>query len=117
VEGVAGLGGAPARSMKRLPQVGDLGWTAGLQALVDRPGITAGFGDQCRDAYVAELHRTGRGFAALRSSISAKSLAAQCTLRPRDSLALACSTCLPTTTATPSSPRDNRTTPHLAVNS
>jgi hypothetical protein len=49
--------------MESLGQVGDLRRAALLEALVDGPGIAAGFADQRRDAYVAELHRTARGFA------------------------------------------------------
>jgi hypothetical protein len=52
-----GLGRAAARSAKCLRQVGDPGRLANLEAFVDRPRVTAGFGYQCRDAYVAELHR------------------------------------------------------------
>ncbi|HEY2500091.1 MAG TPA: hypothetical protein VGI68_01355 [Mycobacterium sp.] len=42
---IAGLGGASGRIMKGTRQIGYLDRAAGLQALVDRPGITAGFGD------------------------------------------------------------------------
>jgi hypothetical protein len=46
--------------VKRLRQIGNLRRAASLQALVDRPGIAAGFADQRWDAYVPELHRTTR---------------------------------------------------------
>jgi hypothetical protein len=65
----AGFGGASPRGMKGLRQIRNLRRTSNLQASVDRPRVTAGFGDQLRDAYVAELHRTARVFAALRSSM------------------------------------------------
>jgi hypothetical protein len=56
-ECVAGLGGASARSVKRLGQVGNLGRATNLQALIDRPWVPAGLRDEQRDAYIAELYR------------------------------------------------------------
>jgi len=52
--------------VKRLRQIRNLCWSANLQALIDRPEITAGFGDQRRDAYVAKLHHTARRSASSR---------------------------------------------------
>jgi hypothetical protein len=46
--------------MKRLRQIRNLQRTANLKAFVDRPRVAARFGDQRRDAYVAELHRIAR---------------------------------------------------------
>jgi hypothetical protein len=60
--------------MKRLRQVGDLRRPTSLEALVDRPRVTGGFGDQRRDAYVPELHRIARSIGASRSSMSLNSL-------------------------------------------
>jgi hypothetical protein len=57
-EGGVGRGGGLARVMKRLRQIGYLGWATGLQAVVDRPGIAARIDDEPRDAYELELHRT-----------------------------------------------------------
>jgi hypothetical protein len=62
--------------MKGLGQIGDLGRTTDLQALIDLPGITAGRRDQKRNTYVPEVHRTARSFAALRSSMSVNPAAA-----------------------------------------
>jgi hypothetical protein len=56
--------------MEGLRQIRNLDWAADLEAFIDRPWITAGRGDQQRDAYVVELHRTARSLAALRLSIS-----------------------------------------------
>src|ERR1700678_3601441 len=70
IEGIAGLGSAPTRIVERLRQIGNLGRATSLQALIDRPRVTAGFRDQRRNAYVAELHRTAHRFAAPRSSMS-----------------------------------------------
>ncbi|CAM3517922.1 hypothetical protein MYCO108962_23855 [Mycobacterium colombiense] len=58
LEGVVGLGRASPRPQKRPGQIGDLQRAAGLQALVDRPRVATGCGDQRRDAEVAELHGT-----------------------------------------------------------
>jgi hypothetical protein len=78
IECGVGLGGASARSMEGLRQIRNLDWAADLEAFVDRPGITAGRGDQQRDAYVVELHRAARSIAALRLSISCNAGAAAC---------------------------------------
>ncbi|VAZ76510.1 hypothetical protein LAUMK4_03011 [Mycobacterium persicum] len=42
--------------MESFGQVGNLRWTTRLEAPVDRPRITAGFGDQQGDADAVELH-------------------------------------------------------------
>jgi hypothetical protein len=62
--------------MEGLRQIRNLDWVADLEAFVDRPRITAGRGDQQRDAYVLEPHRTARSVAALRLSISVNAGAA-----------------------------------------
>src|SRR6516165_10532823 len=64
--------------MERLRQIRNLSRTTSLKALIDRPGITAGLGDQRWDAYVAQLHRTTRGLAAPPSLMSMKSAAPEC---------------------------------------
>jgi hypothetical protein len=53
--------------MKGRGQLRNLRRATNLKALIDRPGVAAGFGDQRRDAYVAELHRIARGLASSRS--------------------------------------------------
>ena len=55
IEGIAGLGSAPTRIVERLRQIGNLGRATSLQALIDRPGITASLRDQERDAYRGSL--------------------------------------------------------------
>src|SRR5271166_3736202 len=66
LECLAGFGGAPARGMKRLRQIRNLGRATALQARIDRPGITPGLADQGRDAYVSKLHRNVQSRAANR---------------------------------------------------
>lgn len=63
IEALAGLlelllggGGAPARRVEGLRQLGDLKGVAGLQTAVDRPGIAAGLGDQIGNAQPVQLH-------------------------------------------------------------
>lgn len=56
VERIGGLGGASARLEKRLRQLSNLKRATGLQALIDRPRVATRFGDQRRDADVAQLH-------------------------------------------------------------
>src|SRR5579884_1789067 len=68
--------------VKRLRQTGNLCRTAALQAGVDLPRVAAGVGDQQRDAYVAEVHRTASNFTVLRSSISVNAVAAVRALSP-----------------------------------
>jgi hypothetical protein len=58
IECRAGLGNASTGSVKRVRQIGNLRRVTSLQALIYCPGVTAGFTDQRRDAYVPELHGT-----------------------------------------------------------
>ncbi|CFR82279.1 Uncharacterised protein [Mycobacterium tuberculosis] len=76
LEGRVGLGGASTRRVKRLRQLGNLGRPTRVQAVLDRPGIAAGLGDQRPDVYVAQLHTTAFNSAALPSSMSVNPVAA-----------------------------------------
>ncbi|KZS68162.1 hypothetical protein LTS72_18335 [Mycobacterium ostraviense] len=49
LECCVGLSGAATGGMKRLRQIRNLRRATNLQTVVDRPGIAAGFGDQCWD--------------------------------------------------------------------
>ena len=60
VERRVGRRGAFTRVVKRLRQSANLRRATHLQAVVDRPGISADLGNQMRNAYVAQPHRTAR---------------------------------------------------------
>jgi len=49
---VVGLGGALTGTMKRLPQLGDLGRSSTLNAGIDLPGITASRRDEFSEIYM-----------------------------------------------------------------
>ncbi|KMV20876.1 hypothetical protein ACT16_19515 [Mycobacterium heckeshornense] len=49
---VVGLGGALTGTMKRLPQLGDLGRSSTLNAGIDVPGITASRRDEFSEIYM-----------------------------------------------------------------
>lgn len=65
LESVLGLRRASARPVKGAGQIGNLQRVARLQAGVDRPGVTTGFGDQRLLIYVRKSHSTARGRAAI----------------------------------------------------
>ena len=69
IERGAALGGASSGSVKCFGQVRDLRGTTRLETLIDRPGITASFGDQRRDAYVAQLNPTANNIAFLSQTV------------------------------------------------
>ncbi len=74
-ERIPGLGRALARIVKSLRQICNLLRMAALDAVVDRPRISPGRGDQLAETYILELHCTARSVAALFFSISVKSAA------------------------------------------
>ncbi len=64
LERVVRFRGVPARAMEGFRKTRDLRRIAGLQALIDRPRISAGLGDQIGNVKPFQLHRSARQLAA-----------------------------------------------------